>query len=125
MGRVKNKNEVTTLEITNTGCKSVDQHWDKEFNSGYIKGIEIEVIHAKTIEVKRVKNSIFISVINMVKPKNILVYMRVDAKNFKEKKIWIPWKKQKIDILEIGIHLWGYLYILVDVVRSFTICEGV
>lgn len=49
------------------GCKSVDQHWDNEFRSGYIKGIESEVIAAKTIEVKRVKNSIFISVINMVK----------------------------------------------------------
>lgn len=107
MGKVKNKNAVITLEITNMGCKSVDQHWDKEFNSGYIKGIDIETIAAKTIEVKRVKNSIFISVINMVKPKNILVYMRVDAKNFKRKKIWISWKKQKIDILETWITLWG------------------
>ena len=61
----------------------------------------------------------------MVKPKNILVYMRVDAKNLKEKKIWIPWKKQKIAILEIGICLWVYEYILIDVVRSFTIYEGV
>lgn len=107
MGKVKNKNAVTTLEITNMGCKSVDQHWDNDFKSGYIKGIDIETIAAKTIEVKRVKNSIFISLINMVKPKNILVYMRVDEKNFKRKKIWILWKKQKIAILETWIVLWG------------------
>ncbi len=67
LGKVKNRYEVITFEITNMGCKSVDQHWDNEFRSGYIKGIESEVIAAKTIEVKRVKNSIFISVINMVK----------------------------------------------------------
>jgi len=67
LGKVKNKYEVTILEITNIGCKSVDQHWDNEFRSGYIKGIESDVIMAKTIEDKRVKNSIFISLINMVK----------------------------------------------------------
>lgn len=71
LGKVKNKYEVTILEIINIGCKSVDQHWDNEFKSGYIKGIDRVVIAAKTIEDKRVKNSIFISLINMVKPKRI------------------------------------------------------
>lgn len=67
LGKVKNRYEVTIFEITNIGCKSVDQHWDNEFRAGYIKGIDRVVVAAKTIEVKRVKNSIFISVINMVK----------------------------------------------------------
>ena len=67
LGNVKNKYAVIVLDITNIGCKSVDQHWDNEFKSGYIKGIKSVVIVAKTIEVKRVKNSIFISLINMVK----------------------------------------------------------
>ncbi len=67
LGKVKNKYEVMILEITNIGCKSVDQHWDNDFKSGYIMGIDRVTITAKTIEDKRVKNSIFISLINMVK----------------------------------------------------------
>lgn len=85
LGKVKNKYEVIIFEITNIGCKSVDQHWDNEFRSGYIKGIRNVVIVAKTIEVKRVKNSIFISLINMVKTKNINIYLRRGKKFFKEK----------------------------------------
>jgi hypothetical protein len=73
------------FEIINIGCKSVDQHWDNEFRSGYIRGIESDVIAAKAIEVKRVKNSIFISLINMVKQKNINIYLRRCKKFLKKK----------------------------------------
>ena len=85
LGRVKNRYAVRMLDTTNRGCKLVDQHWDNEVRSGYTMGIKSTLNVANIIEDKRVKNSIFMLIINMVKTKNINIYLRRGKKFFKEK----------------------------------------